>query len=302
MARSSPRSTLAHTRTSRRRSVTARRAVMVVVLLIGSACNAISGLDRLTVGEGAEDASADGAPIARPDASNYLDAEVDAADSAPPLVCPSKGGKMVNFGSFCIDATEVTVEAYNQFIAATDKPAQEGPCAWNDDFGRTSNAAGELPMVRVDWCDARAFCQWAGKRLCGRLTPDDAGSLALDPAVGNDPQVSEHGAACSAFGAQGWPYGDTFVEGNCNTGRGSGEVNVEPPTDRARCAGSQPELYALVGNVWEWIDACDGGAGSTDFCRFAGGSVQSDASVRCGVASGWTREYRAYDVGIRCCY
>ena len=29
----------------------------------------------------------------------------------------------------------------------------------------------DYPVVNVDWCDAASFCQWSGKRLCGRLGP-----------------------------------------------------------------------------------------------------------------------------------
>ena len=76
-------------------------------------------------------------------------------------------------GSFCADSTEVTRWQYAAFLAAR-YPLSEQPlhCAWNDSYVPwywQEQTRDDLPAVSMDWCDARAYCAWAGKRLCGRV-------------------------------------------------------------------------------------------------------------------------------------
>lgn len=72
-------------------------------------------------------------------------------------------------GAYCMDATEVTNADYAAFLAANPPTSgQVAWCAWNTSylppFGWPATGKENHPVVRVDWCDARAYCKWAGKR------------------------------------------------------------------------------------------------------------------------------------------
>ena len=90
---------------------------------------------------------------------------------------------------YWIDQTEVTVQQYTQFLAQHAKPVGwDSACTWktmpSDPANDTSDpctvsTSGESepfrttkPIRCVDWCDARAFCKWAGKDLCSGIDSD----------------------------------------------------------------------------------------------------------------------------------
>jgi formylglycine-generating enzyme required for sulfatase activity len=107
------------------------------------------------------------------------DAGAEGAPSTASLgSCPDGGGPdMVRIqtarGSFCIDVTEVTNGQYVAFLGRTENGAKAtypGPCPPADDaLPRDGTTVAELarrpasvPVVFVDWCEAWAFCAWAG--------------------------------------------------------------------------------------------------------------------------------------------
>jgi hypothetical protein len=61
--------------------------------------------------------------------------------------------------AFYLDELEVTVSRYAAFMQATGNV--HGPDGWLEDVAK----AADLPVVRIDWQDAQAYCKWAGKRL-----------------------------------------------------------------------------------------------------------------------------------------
>lgn len=168
---------------------------------------------------------------------------------------------MVNMGGWCIDTTEVTQAHYAAFLAAkgTDTSNQVPACKNNSSFDPSQKgqacAAEYQPSVRpddavscIDWCDAAAYCAWAGKRLCGNT----AGGPLDDTSV-LDPTKNQYLFACSNGGLTKWPYGNLHVDGKCSWG-GNDPVKSAPG-----CHGmSAPfsEVYDLVGNAAEWIDYC----------------------------------------------
>jgi hypothetical protein len=112
--------------------------------------------------------------IPRPDGS-IVEKDVD----VPAPTCPTAHGGMVIVDagglSFCIDSTEVTNAEYDTFLSATDGGSVEAGifdggladgCDSNLTFARITADPATFPVDQVDWCDAYAFCKWAGKRLC----------------------------------------------------------------------------------------------------------------------------------------
>src|SRR5262249_27268520 len=142
--------------------------------------------------------------------------------------CPSglPGPLLVPFDNLfgapsCIDATEVTNEDYASFLA-DDPPLELQPpaCAFNTSFtppfGWPAPAEPRRPVGNVNWCDAFAFCAWAGKHLCGR---PGGGAAELEVSI-DKPVESAWFDACSHHGTRKYPYdpGNAFEPGACNGG------------------------------------------------------------------------------------
>jgi formylglycine-generating enzyme len=224
-----------------------------------------------------------------------------------PITCPTgkPGPTMVPIrvpggGSFCIDSTEVTVEQYRVFYldAETNPPVQSDICVIMNDNVYPSDLGDpkpdNYPQSLIDWCDARAYCEWADKRLCGRIGggPLDVGDLS-------DPQMSEWLHACSAGGERKYPYGDTYEPQACNgLEYPPTDPQVSIPVNAAReCVGGVAGLFDMSGNVAEFIESCDGTR-----CRAAASKYDSDASeMECARTFDPLPTERFEYLGFRCC-
>jgi formylglycine-generating enzyme required for sulfatase activity len=247
---------------------------------------------------------------ARADGPSDADPDTDAADATPGQDgssgdCPGTAGpKGVRVGSYCIDATEVTGAQYNLFLAAAatgGAPTQPSFCAWNTSFEpcvEGANKPPELPATCIDWCDAWAFCAWAGKRLCGRIGGGSAPFTSTQ-----SPTVDQWYAACSASGTRAYPYGSTFDAQRCQgRERAGGGRNFVRPGSLATCEGGIPGLFDMSGNAGEWVDACQTQTGQNDICAWRGGSVDvSGVNLACAGDGSIMRGERFGDVGFRCC-
>lgn len=240
------------------------------------------------------------------------DATAPSSDGAPKAECPSRHGpSMVKVAGFCIDSTEVTVGQYAAFLEAmSDLPGgglvdQPAACASNatfkppywwratpaeSDAGLSEADVDDMPVSVVDWCDARAFCAWAGKRLCGRI-----GGGALSAAEATT-KASEWFVACSHNDARAFPYGDRFEADACN---GIGSRGRQPVGSHPKCVGGYDGVFDMVGNVQEWIDDCDQDSGA---CPMPGGSFGfPEGSLRCGATDRQERTASLPQGGFRCC-
>jgi formylglycine-generating enzyme required for sulfatase activity len=275
-------------------------SLLAVIAGVGSAgaCASLSGLANEPA-----DASADGAGADAADAASDLPVTEGAGG------CPfGRGPSMVRVAwGFCIDSTEVTNGQYDAFLAALaagDAPAVPPRCQWNTAFAQPVHPQCALgaayPVACVNWCQAYAFCAWAGKRLCGAI---DGGSLPSANAV--DPGFSAWVTACTANGALAYEYGTVYAP-VCNTiapDGGNSPSSFSPVASLLGCEGP-PGVYDLNGNVSEWQDSCalDAGNGQADLCHHLGGSLHDNK--RCTADDTDTRDkgyIATYGFGFRCC-
>ena len=277
------------------------------------------------------------ADVTQADADAYVDAAdgpqmpppTDGHVDVPPDLPPDAGGcgrytrgpKMVAVPNGCIDSTEVTQSQYQIFLDAkgTDVSGQGPECTWNATYGAAlmcgfdSVGHANFPVNGVDWCDATAYCKWAGKRLCGHV---GGGGLIetnnFPPSTGNmqpdlsRSDISEWTAACSQGGVRAYPYGGALVDEACNGGEHSGTRAIVAVGTTPGCVGGYSGLFDMAGNVHEWEDACaplnGNPPGPTDGCWFRGGSYH-DLGDSCTMAFQTPRNYvdQDCDIGFRCC-
>ncbi len=219
-------------------------------------------------------------------------------------------------GAFWVDSTEVTRAQYGYFLnhvpsgmnlppfcnfqgTSVGDLKPDGAClptAAVDASG--PGARNRTPMMCIDFCDALAYCQWSGKRLCGSTqeAPPNAPWDKLD-----DWHINAWTSACTANGATDYPYSGPYQSGICNDdGIGAQEVGT-----RAGCHSATPgydQLRDMSGNVAEWSDACMGGGGASDTCAVRGGAFAStSADLRCAAQDLRQRSGTFGDVGFRCC-
>jgi serine/threonine-protein kinase len=125
---------------------------------------------------------------------------------------------------FFIDRTEVTNEEYQRFVSGTDHRA---PIHWVD--GKFPEGQAKLPVVNVSWDDAKAYAEWANKRL---------------------PTEAEWEFAARGSDGRVYPWGAAWGQGYANSGREKGGSLVE--VGRYPAGASPFGALDMCGNVWEW--------------------------------------------------
>src|SRR3990172_2754402 len=128
----------------------------------------------------------------------------------------------VPLNAFFIDQYEVTHGQYQQFI---EKTGYSAPLYWKG--GKFPEGQGSFPVM-VGWADAKAYCEWAGKRL---------------------PTEAEWEKAARGTDGRKYPWGNEFDPARANVGEAQpGPVRVgNYPTGK-----SPYGAYNMIGNVWEW--------------------------------------------------
>jgi formylglycine-generating enzyme len=210
--------------------------------------------------------------------------------------CPS-GPTRVDLDGYAIDSTEVTAGQYAQFLAIDYAVSALPPgCEFKTDFTPDEwpfNPPQNIPAVGVDWCDAWAFCTWAGKRLCGAI---GGGPAELSDV--QNPAKNEWYRACAGGGVSNYPYGLNYDGKACNTVDAGFEQLITVGT-LPTCEGGYDGVFDMSGNAWEWTNACND---ATNQCRRRGGSFYSDGlTSRCGIDSLRERDFRSLNHGFRCC-
>lgn len=221
-----------------------------------------------------EDADAGTVVVVGSDAGDAgSDVRTNVLSDAPVEYCGARPGPVMvrvgpTSGRFCVDSTEVTAEQYASFMASA-APSWTSECAWKTSR-RPGSGSGALPVTDVDWCDAQAFCLWAGKKLCSE---------------------KRWLSACTGDTTRDYPYGDTYDAKACST-------PVEPlhaAGSMVTCEGGYRGLFDLVGNVHEWTDDCSlSSTRDTDNCPLKG-------ETKCSSAGTTQRGAYYYAIGFRCC-
>jgi formylglycine-generating enzyme required for sulfatase activity len=152
-----------------------------------------------------------------------------------PIEAPQR---TVYVASFYIDKYEVTNLQYKQFIDATGRKPPENVV--NPDYtiwknGTFPEELANHPVVNVTWYDAKAYCEWRGKRL---------------------PTAVEWEKAARGPYGNIYPWGNEYFEGFANLyQKGESYVNRRTvPVGTYDMSKSYYGVYDLAGNVWEWID------------------------------------------------
>lgn len=189
----------------------------------------------------------------------------------------------VKLAPFYIDVTEVTCEAYRNFIVAT---GHQPPRNWTN--GTYPSGAARHPVTGVDWQDARAYADWANKRL---------------------PTEEEWEFVARGGLGAAYPWGKEWQANYANAGNSaaSGLVDVGSyPKGKTRAG-----VMDIIGNAWEWtasdVVAYPGGRFSSplpkDVKIIRGGSWQESEKQATTTYRGFLRETGADDysaTGFRC--
>jgi len=148
----------------------------------------------------------------------------------------------VHLDAFYMDQYEVTNADYYQFTQATGR---KGPYHWMG--GRPSKPQLKLPVVNVDYDDARSYCSWVGKRLPTEAEWERGARGGLEKMMyswGNDiggPQVEVDADAVPEPKA---PAPKTAKRAHYGFPDGPAPVGSYPKNGFG--------LYDMTGNVWEW--------------------------------------------------
>ncbi len=141
----------------------------------------------------------------------------------------SKPAHTVVLPAFYIDKTEVTNGEYKAFCDATRKSYPPNPHLETDYFTRRPNA----PVVGVSFADAKAYADWAGKRL---------------PTEAEWEKAASWDAAANA--KREFPWGNDFQKNN--VAFGTGKIS---DVGKFSAGASPSGAMDMAGNVLEWVDA-----------------------------------------------
>ncbi len=275
----------------------ARACVIAASVAAWSAACASFSADATTSPTALEGGANDAADAPMSDGAP-MDSGADADDTAATMVeiTTAAGGPR-----FAIDKTEVTIARFSEFRVAHSTMSTFPNCPGKTTLGPsgggcTLGSNPEQPITCVDWCDAKAYCEGVGKRLCGAI---GGGGMTL-PGMEGNPAFDEWARACTGPANTPWPYGSSMNSMACNTSE-SGKGAPVPVATFAACQGGEHGLFDMSGNVEEWIDACTPSDTGTH-CLVRGGGWKDDTmDSTCAhpIVAGIRDVYE--DVGFRCC-
>lgn len=151
----------------------------------------------------------------------------------------NKPQHVVDLPTFYIDKYLTTNAQYAQFIVATK---HREPLDWKN--GKVPDSKLLHPVTMVSWYDAKAYCEWADKRL---------------------PTEQEWEKAARGVDSRRWPWGDKMETTRVNTYYNVGSTN---PVKKYASGVSPYGVFDMAGNVSQWT--------SSDFIAYKNSVASSD--------------------------
>ena len=179
-----------------------------------------------------------GSPSAEPSSWKSLSLEELITIPAGPFVRGTNGGgfderpeRTIYLDGFLIDRYEVTNAQYAAFVKATGHRKSGPPSRYAKN---TASMRGvNQPVVYVSWEDAKAYCEWHGKRF---------------------PTEAEWEKAMRGTDGRLWPWGNVEIQDGANWARVEDGYEVAAPVGRVRSDKSPYGVMDGAGNVMEWVD------------------------------------------------
>jgi len=219
------------------------------------------------------------------------------------------GETAVQPNGFCIDETEITVNAYDACVSKRACPPATRQPVWENLERRfatflarhcNGSDAPKHPMNCVDVSQAEAYCSWVGKRL---------------------PTGSEWRLAASGRGNTSYPWGDTPPSARLLNACGSecqalfarDQLRRKPmyqgddgwpataPVGSFPTGASAAGVLDMAGNVWEWVAEDDRRRRASDRTVCGGGwDGTSQTEVRVDHCDHVAPSSRGPVLGFRC--
>lgn len=202
----------------------------------------------------------------------------------------------VYLDAFWIDCHEVTNRLYKRFVYETGYRLPHLDAEWAEPYnwenGSFPPGKADYPVVLVNWEDAVAYTEWAGKRL-----PTEA---------------EWEKAARGGLLKKNYPWGDHIDEKHANHFISIATKNEIKPI--GNFLPNPYRIYDIAGNVWEW---CADWYGKTYYRTspyknpqgpeqgiyriFRGGSwINKKEFLRCSERARNVLTHRSYIIGFRC--